>query len=118
MNSFSIDSGEGRVLPNLRMSEIYYILIECLYEKDQAKAFELLQELRRARGCKRIVSSALGISDLQDILINDARQEFIGEGQLFFMYKRLNKSILSVGAAVNPSNKVFVFGIPDSQKIY
>ena len=118
VNSFSIDSGEGRVLPNLRMSEIYYILIECLYEKEQAKAFELLQELRRARGCKRIVSSALGISDLQDILINDARREFIGEGQLFFMYKRLNKSILSVGAAVNPSNKVFVFGIPDSQKIY
>ena len=27
VNSFSIDSGEGRVLPNLRMSEIYHILI-------------------------------------------------------------------------------------------
>lgn len=118
VNAFTIDSGEGRVLSNLRMSEMYYILIECLYGKDDAKALGLLSELRKSRGCKRVISSLGGESDLHDLLINDARREFIGEGQLFFMYKRLNKPILTVGSAIDPSNKVFVFDIPDSQKIY
>ncbi len=56
-------------------------------------AQEVLNSLRAKRGYR----SALRCSDKSAFLnaiINDARREFVGEGKLFFLYKRLNKTIL------------------------
>ncbi|WP_294142952.1 RagB/SusD family nutrient uptake outer membrane protein [uncultured Sanguibacteroides sp.] len=115
----NINQDEGRALPNLRMSEIYYILAECLFHQGKKdEATEILKQLRNARGCKRKLSSFTSEKNFYDILLNDARREFIGEGQLFFMYKRLNSPILTVGAEIAPSPKKFVFPIPDSQNVF
>ncbi|WP_059025177.1 RagB/SusD family nutrient uptake outer membrane protein [Gabonibacter massiliensis] len=115
----NINRDEGRALPNLRMSEIYYILAECLYHQGrEPEAVKILKELRDARGCKRKITSFTSEKDFYDVLLNDARREFIGEGQLFFMYKRLNRPILTVGSEIAPSAKVFVFDIPNSQNVF
>ena len=115
----SIDEVEGLTIPILRMSEIYYILIECNYLKGNTEeSVRLLNEFRAKKGCKRQIASINGVNDLYEILINDARREFVGEGQLFFMYKRLNRDIKVAGGVITATNERMVWDVPDSQIFY
>ena len=115
----SIDEVEGLTIPILRMSEIYYILIECNYLKGNTEeSVRLLNEFRAKKGCKRQIASINGVNDLYEILINDARREFVGEGQLFFMYKRLNRDIKVAGGVITATNERMVWEVPDSQIFY
>lgn len=119
VNNYSVDDVEGLAIPVLRLSEIYYTLIECNYLKGNVEeALRLLNELRSKKGCKRQITSINGISDLYEILINDARREFVGEGQLFFMYKRLNRDIKVAGGVITATEERMVWDIPDSQIFY
>ncbi len=116
VNSDMTDNVEGRAIPIFRMSEIYYTLIEYYYRMgDVDESLRLLKEYRSGKGCKRQILAISGQSELYDILINDARREFIGEGQLFFMYKRLNYPILFEGGNYPPIEERMTFQIPDSQ---
>ena len=118
VDNYQRDDVEGRAIPVLRISEIYYTLIECYYEKGEtAEALKLLKELRSAKGCKRQIVSINSQPELHEILINDARREFIGEGQLFYMYKRLNHGILTRNGEFAPTEERVTFIIPDSQNI-
>ena len=49
-----------------------------------------------------------------DRLISDARREFLGEGQIFFMFKPLNQSVPTVN---NWKSENFVLDVPDSENI-
>lgn len=82
------------IIPAFRLSELYHIAAETLYDKDADGALALLNTLRTKRGCTVPLASIPSKSAFLDALINDARREFMGEGKLFFMYKRLNKTIL------------------------
>ena len=44
--------------------------------------------------------------------INDAYRTFIGEGQLFFLYKKLGTEFYS-----GMKDEAFVFAIPDSEDV-
>ncbi|MEG0796845.1 MAG: RagB/SusD family nutrient uptake outer membrane protein, partial [Odoribacter sp.] len=113
------DNYEGRAIPVLRLSEIYHIMVECLYDKGmEAEALAILKELRMSRGANREIESVSGKDDLLNIIVNDARREFVGEGQLFFYYKRLNKGIKTDGSEIIPDNKIFTFKIPESQNVF
>ena len=46
------------------------------------------------------------------------RREFLGEGQMFFQYKRLNTNILNVLNEVPASNEVFVLPLPEGEIEY
>lgn len=81
-------------IPMIRLSEVYHIAAETLYDSDPAGAVALLNTLRSKRGCTIPLPSISTKSEFQDAIINDSRREFIGEGKLFFLYKRLNKAIL------------------------
>jgi len=112
------DENEGKAIPILRISEIYYTLIECHYKKgNSTEALRLLKEFRSGKGCKRNITSIGSESELYDILINDARREFIAEGQLFYMYKRLNRGILYKDGEYPTTEERVTFEIPDSQNI-
>jgi hypothetical protein len=50
--------------------------------------------------------------DYKRELLRDAKKDFIGEGQLFYMYKRLG---ININADMEKEN--FVFSIPDSEFI-
>ena len=63
-----------------------------------------------------------GVSDLQTLTTTLLQYEYIrevyGEGQLFFMYKRMYSSIIRSNSATNnpaPSNAVFVVPLPDTE---
>ena len=52
--------------------------------------------------------------EFMDLLINDMRRDWIGEGQTYFIYKRLNKNIPNAnGGSVLASENVFVVPLPD-----
>ena len=72
------------MIPVLRMAEMYLIAAECYAGVDDTKAFERLNALRNARQ-----TSSVSVSLLMHIE-DEYRREFLGEGQLFWYYKRKN----------------------------
>ena len=103
------------MLPAIRLSEMYYIAAEAAYDADPAAAVDYLNTVRHNRGY--IVD--LTVSDkatLIDELVKEARKEFYGEGQIFYMYKRLNRNIPTLlGGSTPASDKIFVMPLPDNE---
>src|ERR1700754_1530395 len=102
---------DSLVAPALRLSEMYYIAAESSYDIDPVKAESYVDTVRTARS---VLPLQVGSSaDFITALIKEARKEFIGEGQIFYMYKRLNKGIVGPSGIINaPTNKVFVLPLP------
>jgi hypothetical protein len=101
------------VLPALRLSEMYYIASECSWDNDPQIALGYLNTVRASRGIVTVVSAA-NKDDLIAELVNDARKELYAEGQIFYMYKRLNRAITGLlgYSSIPPSDKVFVMPRP------
>lgn len=118
VGNYQRDDVEGPAIPILRMSEIYYTLIECYYAKgNKEEALRLLKEFRSGKGCRRAITDIASVNELQNIIINDARREYIGEAQLFYLYKRLNRNILYKDGEIAPSEEKMTFNVPDSQNM-
>lgn len=89
------------LVPMIRISEMYYIAAEAIYETDLDAAKEYLLTVKEGRGLSSSDKSIQNVnvankSDFLQVLQNDARREWLGEGQIFYMYKRLNQNIPSV----------------------
>lgn len=78
-------------MPLLRLSEMYYILAECRYHTS-GDALGALNEVRRHRGIADL--SEADMVSFDAVLLTEFRKEIIGEGQLFFHYKRLNSATI------------------------
>ncbi len=76
------ESASGSV-PIIRLSEIYFIAMEC---GNLNQANELYEAFCSARGIA--TTSITGTQQLNTILQKEYRKEFIGEGVMFFYYKR------------------------------
>lgn len=74
-------------VPLLRKTELYLILAECA--EDEAEASRLLQEIAFHR--EGVLPTQLS---RDEVLQYTYRQEFWGEGQLFYFYKRLAKAAI------------------------
>lgn len=102
---------DSLVAPALRLSEMYYIAAESLYDNDPVKAVSYVDTVRAARGVDPLQVN--NQADFLTQLVKEARKEFIGEGQIFYMYKRLNRGIVGPTGIVNaPTNNVFVLPLP------
>lgn len=101
--------------PAIRLSEMHYIAAEAIYESNPAKALEYLTKVRNVRG----IGTPLQVSSYEQMiqeLLKDARKEWFGEGQLFYMYKRLNRGIVGqVGSLTPPSKEVFILPLPNNE---
>ena len=72
------------MIPVIRMSEMYLIAAECYAGVDDTKAYGMLNAVRNARQTSSVSTSlAMHIED-------EYKREFLGEGQLFWYYKRKN----------------------------
>jgi hypothetical protein len=104
--------------PALRLSELYYIAAECSWDTDPAKALGYLNKVRNQRS----INSALNTASKEEFiteLIKEARKEWYAEGQIFFMYKRLNRNIVGQSGNLIPaSDKIFVLPLPDDEIEY
>ena len=75
----------------IRLSEVYYIAAEC--EPVLADKYEWLNKMRERRGLSAL--TVVSDEDFMKRLRMEYLREFMGEGQIFFMYKRLYAHLLS-----------------------
>lgn len=101
-------------MPMIKLSEMYLILAECYLGKDDLQAQSYINTLRSHRIRNNSPWSYL----TQDYLMQEMKREFVGEGQLWYAYKRLNLGIQTSSGTVGviaPSNAVFVFPMPPKE---
>lgn len=110
-----------KMIPMLRLSEMYYILAEAMYKNaksdaEKQKAWSYLEYIRKVRGLSSTPPTPTE-SDFMDLLYNEMQREFLGDGQMFFQFKRLKRPIpLKDGAELNLGTN-FIVPIPDSENI-
>ncbi|MRG43776.1 RagB/SusD family nutrient uptake outer membrane protein [Chitinophaga sp. SYP-B3965] len=106
------------MLPAMRLSEMYYIAAECTFDTDATKAWDYFNTVRLNRGIgtkRNDASKTVFIGEL----LKEARKEFFSEGQMFYMYKRLNLPITGQsGSSIAPSKAIFVLPFPDDEIAY
>ena len=97
-------------MPLVRLPEMYLIRSEVEYRNgntDNAKA--TLNQLRVARNLPALNELP---EDFYLELIREYRREFLAEGQLFFLYKRLNRNTILYADIDAVAEKVYTFPIP------
>ncbi len=83
------------ILPLIRTSELRYIIAECdARNGNYAAAYEILNTMRQNRG---IYDNELAVADkfadFAKDLVREGQREWIAEGQLFYLYKRLQANV-------------------------
>ena len=76
-----------QIIPMLRMSEVYLIAMET--ETNLSIANALYADYMRSCAVVNSISFD-SLDDLKNEIINEYRREFLGEGQMFYVYKRNN----------------------------
>ena len=106
------------ILPVIRGTEMQYIVAECYARKGNwTEAAKILNEIRQARGCWDDVSFNTWEDFVKELVV-DARREWISEGQLFYLYKRLNAEVDFGKGEKRPfKRQEAVVPIPESQSM-
>ena len=100
----------------LTLGEMYLIQAEAQMRSGSGDALETLNTLRRSRILNASLADKGEINE--DVLIGEMRREYLGAGQMFFQYKRLNTAVRNVLHEVPAGNAIFVFPIPDAEEEY
>lgn len=102
---------QNTMIPMIRLGEMFLIAAESLSD-NLANGVQYVNALRRNRGVANLQTLT------PDLLKYEYIRELYGEGQLFYLYKRLNSDIItSSNANKNPkaSDLIFVVPLPDSE---
>ena len=107
------DSYYRNKMPLIRMPEVYLIKSEAEYRTSLTdEALSTLNELRTRRNLPALQELP---SDYYAELINEYRREFLGEGQLFFLYKRLNHPVIAYSDIDPVATRSYTFPLPLSE---
>lgn len=99
------------MVPVLRLSEMYYIMAEYYARNSNFKdAGKMLDVVREARGIISKPSNILSLEHFYSELLKEIRKELMGEGQLYFQYKRLDQKSFATDVK-------FVFDRPTDEDI-
>lgn len=108
------------IIPVIRATEMYYIMAEYYARQGiWGEAQRILSDVRTARGC----TEQLNIHDwnsFERVLLNEAAREWIAEGQLFYLYKRLNAPVNwgRPGVQNRPFTRAeYLLPIPENQSL-
>lgn len=91
----------------LRVSELFLIAAEC--SENESDKLEYLNRFRAHRGLAPL-------SEVGDAIHEEYRKEFVGEGQLFFFYKRKNMNKIGVDNKSIDVEKVYSIPLPVSEQ--
>ncbi|MDD4638234.1 MAG: RagB/SusD family nutrient uptake outer membrane protein [Bacteroidales bacterium] len=83
----SYDLTKRQVIPLIRLSEIYLILLETT--NNLIEANNLWKEYQLSHNVLITENSFSSLEELRAFIPDEYRREFYGEGQMFFTYKRL-----------------------------
>ncbi len=100
------------MIPLIRLSEVYMIAAECTQSDEEA--LEYINTVRDHRGCKSITMAA---GTRQELITKEFAREVLGEGQLFYYYKRLAMEEIVSGTVAGATQKMnlgnYVWPLPD-----
>lgn len=102
---------QNSMIPMVRLGEMFLIAAES-QSGDLKAGVQYVNALRRNRGVANLTTLT------PDLLKYEYIRELYGEGQLFFLYKRLNSDIItSATSSKNPkaSDLIFVVPLPDTE---
>lgn len=102
------------MIPMIRMSEMFYIAAEALYDTNKEVAMSHLKYVRGKRGVSAALPEPATKEEFMKQILNDMRRELVGEGQLFFFYKRLNRPVIGKDSKEIFPGQGFMLPIPDS----
>jgi hypothetical protein len=119
-NTLPLTNLHPLVAPALRLSEMYYIAAESIFDTNPTKALDYFNTIRANRGIgSYMVTTVPDKKTFIDLLTKEARKEFYGESQMFYMYKRLNHEVIISSTSTKlPSNQIFVFPLPVDELAY
>ncbi|MDD2420409.1 MAG: RagB/SusD family nutrient uptake outer membrane protein [Bacteroidales bacterium] len=105
----------NNTMPIIRKTEAFYIAAEVLKDTDPTRAIELLNTVRSYRKLEDFpLPLTLTPEEINQEIFKEYRKEFLGEGQLFFYYKRLNLPTI-IGAGVPANQNIYVLPMPDNE---
>lgn len=110
-----VESENGGKIPMIRLSEMYLIAAECGFASHKDVAIGLLEELRKNRGIGGEISKTITYDSFVKELTKEARREFIGEGQLFYWYKRLGMSVDKGNTTMTLESAQFCLPLPATE---
>lgn len=101
--------------PVLRGPECYYIAAEAVFDKDRALAVEIFNKVVDARD-NSIYKLNVDVNKdvFMESLVREYRREFLCEGQMVYVYKRLDLPLRENGTTVAHNGKL-VMPIPDTE---
>ena len=102
---------QNSMIPMVKLGEMFLIAAES-QSGDLKAGVQYVNALRRNRGVANLTTLT------PDLLKYEYIRELYGEGQLFFLYKRLNSDIItSATSSKNPkaSDLIFVVPLPDTE---
>ena len=102
-------------MPLIKKPEMFYYAAECYNRLNQPKkAIELLNKVRQARGISKEfdLPETLTADKIDQEILKEWKKEFIGEGQMFYYYKRLG---LDIPNATAEGDKVFIIPLPQKE---
>ena len=110
-----VDSENGGKVPMIRLSEMYLIAAESGFNAHKDVAIGLLEELRKNRGIAEEISTTITYDNFVKELTREARREFIGEGQLFYWYKRLGLPVDQGSTTITLEPSQFCLPLPATE---
>ncbi|WP_301424959.1 RagB/SusD family nutrient uptake outer membrane protein, partial [Bacteroides congonensis] len=116
--STTIGEINNQTIPMIRMSEVYYIAAEAIFDTNPQEAQGYLELVKKGRGVSKKFGNVTNKAEFINLLVNDARREFLGEGQIFYMYKRLNRTMPASSYYSNPvlpTDENMILPKPDSE---
>ena len=96
----------------IRLPEIYYIAAECYARStnpNMQKAVEMLSTVRNKRGLYTPISANISINEFMKQLQKEYCKEFLGEGEVFYLYKRLGVKNIPSHDDMNDSDYLLPF---------
>ena len=104
------------MLPLIRMSEMYLIVAECAPAVQEAG--DALNQLRLHRGIHPLDFNTM--DEIDRIIENEFIKEFLGEGQLFYFFKRKAYTFLPdgnkvAGGEIPMQLEDYIFPLPESE---
>lgn len=94
---------------------MYYIAAEASLNTDSRQAVRYLNTVRNNRYLDfDPLDENLPVTQIQNEIYKEYRKELVGEGQLFYYYKRLNFASIP-GSAVSGSDDIYVLPMPENE---
>lgn len=105
----------GYMVPLIRLSEIYLIAAECSENLQEATGY--LNAVRNSRGCFSLFPADR--EELMNDIAAEFRKETLGEGQMFFFYKRRAMQRIPNGSHASADQDMnlnsYVVPLPESE---